>query len=399
MITGHSKPRLLVLTHYFPAHRGGVEIVAGELVKRLGGDFEIRWMAADTDPVPEKMPGVQCEPQPAWNGLEAKGLPWPIWSWRGWGRLRKAVAECDVIHLHDFIYPAHLVAMLLARRHRKPVVITQHIGDIDYQNPLLRLVLRLVNRSFGRWMLSRADQVIFISPRVMAGFSRYTRFSRLPEYWPNGVDAGVFHLASAPERLHLREAHGLRPDLPVVLFVGRFVPRKGLPMLERMARLKSEWQWCFAGQGPLDPAAWNLPNVRVWRGLGGAGLASLYQLADLLVLPSYGEGFPLVVQESLACGTPVLVSEETAAGAAQMPGGITALPLDPLYPEPATWVEAMARRLSDPELACSRALYAREALSRWNWDGVAAAYGTCFTCFAHGKARVVRRHQELPPGH
>ena len=54
--------------------------------------------------------------------------------------------------------------------------------------------------------------------------------------------------------------------------------------------------------------------MSVHRNLSQAELPPLYQAADLLVLPSVGEGFPLVVQEAMACGTPALVGDETAAG-------------------------------------------------------------------------------------
>src|SRR5207237_9060739 len=83
---------------------------------------------------------------------------------------------------------------------------------------------------------------------------------------------------------------------------------------QRLAQELPQAQWIFAGWGPLDPAHWGLAHVAVHRNLSQAQLAPLYQAADLLVLPSVGEGFPLVVQEAMACGTPALVGDETAAG-------------------------------------------------------------------------------------
>lgn len=374
---GKVKPRLLLLTHYYPAHRGGVEIVAGQLASRLAKQYEILWLAADCDPAPF-LPGIRCEPQRAWNKLESKGLPWPIWTLYGWINLKRSIVECDVLHLHDFIYPAHLLAIPLARRYGKAIVVTQHIGDIEYKNPFLRGVLKAVNRSFGRWMLGRANQVIFISPRVKAGFEAYTNFANPSLYWPNGVDAKVFRSVDQSVRATLRSAHGLCPSKPVLLFVGRFVERKGLHLMRQMAAARPEWQWCFAGWGPLDPAAWNLPNVRAWGGLHGQSLASLYQLADLLILPSHGEGFPLVVQESLACGTPVVISEETAAGGPKIPGCIIPVPCISHRQNPDTWLGAIETCLRYDEKEVLRSQCAETAELLWNWDRLAEKYQKLF---------------------
>ena len=374
------KPRLLLVTHYFPAHRGGVEIVAGELAGRLTTRFALRWLAADCDP-PPSIPGAAAAGQAAWNGMERFGLPWPIWSWRGWRTLYQAVVETDIVHLHDFIYPANIAAFCLARLRRKPVVITQHIGDIDYRNPVLKAVLKIVNRSLGRLILGRAHQVIFISPRVKALFQRFTDFRSPSAYWPNGVNTQIYAPATPTARLARRAGLGVSAGQPVVLFVGRFVEKKGLPFVRQLASLRPDWHWWFAGWGPAgpdNPESWQLPQVRVWRGLQGASLAELYQAADVLILPSYGEGFPLVVQESLACGTPSIISAETAAGAPAFPRAIRAVPYSPATSEPAEWLAALELLLSATDMAEIRQDAADFAAREWDWNQLAGKYTDLF---------------------
>lgn len=371
------------MTHYFPAHRGGVEIVAGEMAGRIARHATLQWLAAGCDPAPS-IAGCTAEGQPAWNGIERKlGLPWPVWHPARWRRLAAAVRRAEIVHLHDFIYPSSIAAYGLARLHRKPVVITQHIGDIDYASRGLRAVLRGINRSLGRWMLGAADQVVFISPKVRAQFERHTRFQTPPLYWPNGVDTLCYAPLSATRRAALRHSLGAPGDGPVVLFVGRFVEKKGLGLMRELASRRPDWQWWFAGWGDtaaLHPAHWQLPQVKVWEGRCGASLAELYQAADALVLPSYGEGYPLVIQESLACGTPVVVSADTAAGGPVDPQFIRAVPHTPAQPLPEAWITALADTL---EAAAATRQQAREraatfAATEWDWDGLAARYVALF---------------------
>ena len=162
-------------------------------------------------------------------------------------------------------------------------------------------------------VLTSAQRVVFVSPAVREEFAAFCRFSGSPGYVPNGVDPLTFTPGLPPSAepciVAARAARRM-----VVLFVGRFVEKKGLCLIRQLAQRCGDVLWVFAGSGPLDPATWGLTNVHVVRGIRGIELAGLYRAADLLVLPSVGEGFPLVVQEAMACGTPVLVSEEVAAG-------------------------------------------------------------------------------------
>lgn len=102
-------------------------------------------------------------------------------------------------------------------------------------------------------------------------------------------------------------------DSPLLLFVGRFTQKKGLALIREVAAARPEWAWTLVGTpGEIDPAAWGLDNVNVLPPCAQSELRKLYRSANLLALPSVGEGFPLVIA-GMGCGTPVLIGPETAA--------------------------------------------------------------------------------------
>jgi glycosyltransferase involved in cell wall biosynthesis len=309
--------KLLLITHYYPKHRGGIEIVAGKLAEYLLGNenLQITWMASNVDSPPEKIPRLRCLPMTSLNVMEDKiNLPYPLWSLSSLCKLWQVIGTVDVIHFHDYLYMGNLAAFLFAKIQQKPIVITQHIGFIPYENPLLRNLLSFLNQSLGCFILRHAHQVVFISEVVQKYFASKTRFRHLPQMIPNGVDTQTFFPAQEQERKLIRQQLGLPLEKPLFLFVGRFVEKKGLTILKQLAVRFHEVHWALAGWGTIDPQLWNLPNVEVFRDRREKQLTPLYQAADLLVLPSKGEGFPLVVQEAMACGTPVMIGRETAEG-------------------------------------------------------------------------------------
>jgi glycosyltransferase involved in cell wall biosynthesis len=369
---------VVLVTHYYPAHRGGVERIAAQLAERLvaAGNAAIEWHASDCDPAPAPVAGLRCVPAASWNFAERRlGFPYPLWSPGALRRLRRAVREADVVHVHDCLYLGSVMAFFAARLARTPVLVTQHVGFIPYRNPLLRLMLAAANRLLGRIVLGGASQVVFESDAVQSYFSRRVRLRSEPVLIANGVDTDSFAPCDAAAREGLRAALGAAPAQPLLLFIGRFVEKKGLPVLRELATRMPGSLWILGGLGPVDPRSWNLPNVKVVDAPRIDQLASLYQAADLLVLPSVGEGLPLVVQEAMACGTPALVGTETAAACPPQANA-------PLLAEPTgeadtarRWHKRLSQLLADPKsLAELRPRVAAFARDNWSWQQCVQRY-------------------------
>jgi glycosyltransferase involved in cell wall biosynthesis len=306
------------------------------------------------------------------------GFPYPLWTPAALRRLARACRAADLVHLHDCLYLPNLVAFLAARRAGRAVLVTQHIGHVPYRNPVLRFAQRAANRVLGTWVLGGADQVVFESETVRAYFSRFVRFRRPAALVQNGVDTEVLRPATSEQRSELRSALGAPADAPLLLFLGRFVEKKGLPVVRALAQRLPQARWLLAGWGPLDPSGWGLPNVSVVQRPAFDRLIALYQAADLLVLPSVGEGFPLSVQEAMACGTPALIGAETAAGCPEAEGLLLAEPTG-TADAAERWAARLQALLASPQtLEDLRPRVARFAREHWSWAQCVARYASLF---------------------
>ncbi len=413
--TSNSQRRreIVVVSHYFDRHGGGIERAVRHLLDELVtmGDFHFTWIASDeggalpksrlnpdeaapnpadetntAESAPDEIKSAAVSeltllPMKNWNFLERFcGVPWPVWGWKSLMRMRAAIRHADLVWLHDALYMGNIAAFRMAQTAKKPTVLTQHIGTIPYRNPLLRGLMRLGDRLFTRRMLTRARQTVFISDRIAEAYHRQLIFKTPVMIVPNGVDPEVFSPAPAEQRWQLRARFALRDDQPILLFVGRFIEKKGLPVIRCLAELLPDWRFWLAGQGPIDPESWYQPNVHVFHDRSGASLAELYRAADFLILPSFGEGFPLVIQEAMACGLPVMCSPTTAAGSLLARSFLLTATVDPSSPErtAAIWAKRLKAQREFLPLARLNQDLANAAHYFWSWPKIASCYATIF---------------------
>jgi glycosyltransferase involved in cell wall biosynthesis len=137
---------------------------------------------------------------------------------------------------------------------------------------------------------------------------------------PLGVDTDSFRPDPALRAATLRELGWDQTGPPVVGFLGRFVPEKGLLQLTRILDgLKTPWRALLVGSGPLEPRlrAWaqrHGPQARVVTGVVHRAVPRYLNAMDVLCVPSRTtptrrEQQGRVIIEAWACGVPVLGSD------------------------------------------------------------------------------------------
>lgn len=183
-----------------------------------------------------------------------------------------------------------------------------------------RSALHLLALPLTRRIYRGADAVVAYGPHVR----RFVAGIRGDEHdvfiAPQSVEADLFGRTVSPEeRTAFRAAHGLG-DGPIVLYVGRFVPEKGLGVLLdawRQIRVPGA-QLVLVGEGPLAARAAATPGAHLTGALERGQLPVAYASAELVVLPSvptprFREPWGLVCNEAMHQGRAVIASDGVGA--------------------------------------------------------------------------------------
>ncbi|MBK8020516.1 MAG: glycosyltransferase family 4 protein [Chloroflexi bacterium] len=359
---------ILFVANYSPPYGGGIQFVIASLSRRiLGQGHSVTILAADTG-IPRgrsTWQGATLLGVPASNVLERRSVPYPLFHPAAlWRALGEALSQADAVHVHGLLYLSSVAAAWWARRRGLPVILTEHVGVVPYKSQALLLMQRLAMGTLGRFCLNQCDVVVVLNERVASELRPLLPEATPLVKIPNGVDKGIFR--PPDNRPELRERLGVTG--PTVLFAGRVVEKKGIDLVLHAARLLPELAFVICGQDS-ETLSDTPANVRVVGKVDQATLAKWYGAADVLLLPSEGEGFPLVVQEALACGLPVMVTDD-ATNREYLSEEVAVF-----VPRDGERIAVALRRLfaMSEHLAAMRRP-ASQAAARFDWEQTVAAY-------------------------
>jgi hypothetical protein len=289
-------------------------------------------------------------------------------------RLPQALADqdFDLIHIQT-PFAAHYTGLRLARQRRIPCIATYHTHFEEYFHHYLpvmpRPLARGLTRRLARSQCNALDAVIVPSSAMQTALRNYGVTKPL-HILPTGIPLAQF--AASPDS-DFRQRHGLPPDRPLALFVGRVAHEKNLHfLLEAMQHalsLNPSVALVIAGEGP---ALASLKKAAARLGIGGdvfflgyldrqSELPLCYAAADLFAFPSVTETQGLVLLEAMAAGLPVLGIP--AMGAADILGPQRGAVCAPH--EARGFGALMAKLLADREQLAKLAIEGREFAQTW----------------------------------
>jgi glycosyltransferase involved in cell wall biosynthesis len=361
---------------------GGVERRIVETTKRLRGEVNTTVYSGTKAGFrkPASVNGVNFVPCFSTDAL------FPV---DNWFFNRSIAGAVDAIRAD--VYEAHTVSgygflkALREKRIRKPFVQTVHGVLADeymqsFQGASLTLRAKLANLIM--WRLSKFEEESAKNATLIVTVSKYSS-KKMTEFYdvdkakirvvPNCVDTQRFKPSKGCEKL--KRQIGIDNKL-CVLFVGRLIPRKGLPFLieaaKHVVKEFSETKFVVVGNGPLKNnlmahlEKMKLSGNFVFLGdVNEAVLPALYNCADVFALPSIQEGQGIALLEAQATAKPVVAFDA---------GGVREAVLDQetgflMKPDSRKLAEAIMKLLANWTLREKMGSKGREFVSHnFSWD-------------------------------
>lgn len=298
--------RLLNFCPFYPPHIGGLETHALEFNQHIAPSIECITVFTPqlpvSAPVRETNRNVIVLRFPAFEPIHNYPIP-KFWHSSFWQLWREALGSqpTHVLSRTRFFFTS-LMAWRVARSRRIPWLHVEHGSDfVHFHSALKSSIGKLYDRTLGRFVLRKADQIVANSMASAAFAAKLSGRNDCQAIY-RGVE--INEILNALERNELRERF---PDRTIIGYLGRLIDGKGvIHVLEALAALADRRLACaIVGSGPEKSKLeayireHSLKDSVILLGHRPLPEAlSLMKSFDIFVNPSYSEGIPTSVIEA-----------------------------------------------------------------------------------------------------
>lgn len=225
--------------------------------------------------------------------------------------------ECDIQHTHT-IDPQNYLKMKATKAanvcyvHFLPDTLD---GSIELPKAIFKIFKKYVIELY-----KSADYLIVVNPIFMEALAKYGIKREKMVYIPNYVSKEDFYQKPQEDIIELKKSYGIDPDAFVVIGVGQVQTRKGvldfIDVAKKMPDVTFVWSGGFSfgritdGYEELKKVVDNPPeNVKFLGIIPREHMNDIYNIANVLFMPSYNELFPMAILEAVNLHKPLVLRD------------------------------------------------------------------------------------------
>jgi glycosyltransferase involved in cell wall biosynthesis len=245
--------------------------------------------------------------------------------------LIRLVSQYDIIFVSGFRSLGIIGVLISKLFHKVCILKADNNGEMSgdyFKSGLAKWNLTLSSRPVRAFLwlrnllLKQADAFISLSKEMTQEFVNYGIDQKKINLIPNSVDTTVFYAVPASKKNELRKKLGIKPDDKVVIYTGRLLETKGLPLLIKVwHKIRTEHDKCqlvIVGGGSKDIhdceeeikqyVELNRLEDSVKFTGNVTNVDEYLQASDIFVFPTENEAFGISLIEAMACGLPVIAT-------------------------------------------------------------------------------------------
>lgn len=227
--------------------------------------------------------------------------------------------SCEINHFHT-INPEFFLSIPFRKKKGKCVGYVHFLPETVENSLQMPGVAKQV---FYKYMLAfykRMDYLVTVNPYFIEKLEHYGVDKDKIHYIPNYVSEEQFFPLDQSKKAKIRAHYQIPEDKFTVLCVGQLQKRKGvlefINIAKRMPHVTFVWAGGFSfgkisdGYKEIKNAMEYAPdNLRFLGMIDRKYMNQVYNMADVMFLPSYEELFPMTILESMNCRIPILVRD------------------------------------------------------------------------------------------